>query len=311
MTLLDPGRPDSLASAPMSALRHVEACNRFDPAGFVPLLLGRRRVGLIRRSRAPALADYPRIFRVEGEAVAFAAGLEGRAALTAALAEVADRLVERGLVGELRAEPFAVTDRWGGTVLFEVDRGAVPFFGTRSYGVHLNGLRLDGAEAALWIGRRSLSKKIAPGKLDNLVAGGISAGYDARETLLKEAAEEAGMPETLAGRARPAGAILYRMEQAEGLRDDVLFVYDLELPVDFVPRNTDGEFESFELVALGECLRRVVETDEFKFNVNLVLIDLALRRGAIGPEHPDYLALVAGLRGGLIREPCEGTHGGG
>jgi hypothetical protein len=44
----------------------------------------------------------------------------------------------------------------------------------------------------------------------------------------------------------------------------------------------------------------VRETDDFKFNVNLVLIDFGLRRGLIGPEDQDYLALVEGLRGSLV-----------
>jgi hypothetical protein len=37
------------------------------------------------------------------------------------------------------------------------------------------------------------------------------------------------------------------------------------------------------------------KTDDFKFNVNLVNIDFALRHGVIGPEDPEYLDLVTGL----------------
>ena len=81
----------------------------------------------------------------------------------------------------------------------------------------------------------------------------------------------------------------------------MLFSYDLELPDDFVPRNTDGEISGFELLPFAECLRLVRETDQFKFNVNLVLVDFGLRHGLITPEDPDYLALVEGLRGSLIR----------
>ena len=66
------------------------------------------------------------------------------------------------------------------------------------------------------------------------------------------------------------------------MRDDVLFLYDLEVPSSFQPRNTDGEFAEFMVLPAAECLRRVAETDEFKFNVNLVLIDLFLRQGLIG-----------------------------
>jgi hypothetical protein len=88
------------------------------------------------------------------------------------------------------------------------------------------------------------------------------------------------------------------MEVTQGLRDDVLFVYDLETPGDFVPQNTDGEIVEFMLVEAREALARVRDTDDFKFNVNLILIDFALRHGLVTPEEPEYLALVAGLRAG-------------
>ncbi len=43
-------------------------------------------------------------------------------------------------------------------------------------------------------------------------------------------------------------------------------------------------------------LDRVARTDDFKFNVNLVIIDFALRHGLIARDHPEYAALRAGLR---------------
>jgi hypothetical protein len=88
------------------------------------------------------------------------------------------------------------------------------------------------------------------------------------------------------------------MEVPRGLRDDVLFVYDLEMPDDFKPLNTDGEIVEFMLMEAREVLARVRDTDDFKFNVNLILIDFALRHGLLTAEDPDYLALVSGLRAG-------------
>jgi 8-oxo-dGTP pyrophosphatase MutT (NUDIX family) len=292
-------------------LRHVEACNRFDPDHYLPFLVGVRRVGFIRRDRVPLLAGFPDVFEIDDRAIRLAPALDTVPFRNAKLAAIERSLLQSGVIASIRGEAFAITEGWLGPLLFELDRGAVPFFGTRSYGVHLNGYRRDGDRLLLWIGTRALDKRVAPGKLDNLVAGGISAGYDAATTLIKEAAEEAGMPEKLARRARSAGAIRYRMEVPEGLRDDVLFGYDLEVAADFVPRNTDGEISSFQLMSLAECLDRVRETDDFKFNVNLVLIDFALRHGAITPEDAGYLELVSGLRGGLVRESGQDTDLGG
>ena len=86
------------------------------------------------------------------------------------------------------------------------------------------------------------------------------------------------------------------MEAALGLRNDVLFIYDLEMPADFVPRNKDGEIAEFMLMPADEVVAVVRAGDEFKFNVNLVIADFALRHGLVTPAEPDYLDLVTGLR---------------
>ena len=71
------------------------------------------------------------------------------------------------------------------------------------------------------------------------------------------------------------------MERPEGLRRDVLYVYDLLLPEDFEPSPVDGEVEHFELWPLARVFEAVRDTDAFKFNVNLVLIDLFIRFGLV------------------------------
>ena len=86
------------------------------------------------------------------------------------------------------------------------------------------------------------------------------------------------------------------MERSEGLRRDRLHCYDLDLPADFIPHAADGEVEAFELWPIARVVQRVRDTQDFKFNVNLVLIDLFLRQGLIaGPESEE---LRAGLRDG-------------
>jgi thiamine pyrophosphokinase len=77
-------------------------------------------------------------------------------------------------------------------VLAHVDRGVLPCLGIAADGVHVNGLVRTRAGWDLWAARRAATKQLDPGKLDHLVAAGISAGMDARKTLIKEAAEEAG-----------------------------------------------------------------------------------------------------------------------
>ena len=51
----------------------------------------------------------------------------------------------------------------------------------------------------------------------------------------QECGEEAGIPPALAATAAAAGAVSYTAAQPGGVKRDVLFVYDLRLPLDFVP----------------------------------------------------------------------------
>ena len=77
------------------------------------------------------------------------------------------------------------------------------------------------------------------------------------------------------------------MDRDEGLRRDRLHCYDLVLPDRLRAAGpVDGEVEAgFELWPLpGRCwIRSVRDTDGFKFNVNLVLIDLFVRLGLVAP----------------------------
>ncbi len=282
----------------MSLLRHISRCNAWRPERFVPLWRGEARIGLIRRDNAEALKRFAEVFSVEPDGVWLIAAGDFDA-VSAAVDGVVERLVAEGRVAKWRNEFFAVSPRWGAPPLLKLDRGAVSFFGVPAYGVHLNGYRRERGALRLWIGRRAPDKKVAPDKLDNLVAGGIGHDHGLEATLLKEAHEEASLPAALAARAMPVGAVAYRMETEQGLRDDVLFVYDLEVPADFAPRNTDGEIVAFSLMDAAEVVERVRTTDDFKFNVNLVIIDFALRHGLVTPDDPDYLALVTGLRRAL------------
>jgi thiamine pyrophosphokinase len=130
-----------------------------------------------------------------------------------------------------------------------------------------------------------------------MVAGGICAGMDAAGTVVKEAGEEAGVPEAVARGARMAGVITYAMERAEGLRRDRLYCYDLEVPAGFVPEARDGEVERFELMRVEDVLALVRDTDRFKFNVNLVLVQLFVRLGLVRGDAFGALGRAVGVCG--------------
>jgi 8-oxo-dGTP pyrophosphatase MutT (NUDIX family) len=252
--------------------RHVRACNNAVlPGDRLEFRISGQPVGWADPRIAGAAATDPAIRMSAG-----CIDLPDPAALPA----LARALAGQGLY-RLRHEEFDVRESPEAPALARIDRGAIPFFGVRAIGVHLNGLvrRPDGLH--LWIARRALDKRLDAGKLDNIVAGGVPAGLTPQETLVKEAAEEAAIPAGLIAKARPMSEIRYAMLREEGLRRDVLYCYDLDLPASFTPSATDGEVEGFELWPIARVLDTVRDTDAFKFNVNLVLIDLLRRLGLI------------------------------
>lgn len=248
--------------------RHVRACNNAVlPGERLAFRIGTAQVGWVKRDFAARLATFP-------EFVAAADSLELTNA--AALPAIARRLSDAGCY-RWRNEAFDIRAEPDGPVLAWLDRGALPSFGVLAVGVHVNGLvwRPDGLH--LWIARRAANKALDPSKLDHIVAGGVPAGLTPAETLVKEAEEEAAIPSSLARQAVEVATITYAMERPEGLRRDLLHCYDLTLPEDFCPRAADGEVEAFELWPIERVMRTVRDTDAFKFNVNLVLIDLFQR----------------------------------
>jgi 8-oxo-dGTP pyrophosphatase MutT (NUDIX family) len=278
----------------MSFRDHIRSCNTYDPAHTIPLFAGSDRIGLLRRDNAEMLLRFPEIFAVEDDAARLL--VRGDVEKVSQVVEsVVDALVAENRVPKWRNETFDVAPRWGAPPIFRLDRGAVPFFGTRAYGVHLNGYRRAENTILLWVGKRAPDKRVAPDKLDNLVAGGVGNGHSLEETLVKEGEEEASIPAGLTKSAIPAGAVSYCMETKLGIRDDVLFVYDLEMPADFVPKNQDGEIVDFSLMPALAVLERIRTTDDFKFNVNLVMLDFALRHGVLRPDDPEYLDVANGL----------------
>ncbi|MCQ8278782.1 thiamine pyrophosphokinase [Acetobacteraceae bacterium KSS8] len=273
-------------------LRHLERCNNTTlPGGRLPFRLGAAPVGFVAPALAPELES--RGVRREGDALV----LDDPSALAAL-----GRSLTEAKLFRFRDEPFDIRAVPDGPVLARLDRGVLPGFGVLAEGLHLNGLvqRTDGLH--LWVGHRAENKLLDPGKLDHLAAGGIAAGHDPLSTLEKEGAEECGLPPELARQAIPAGIISYVMQRPEGLRRDRLHCFDVMLPESFQPHAHDGEMTGFTLMTLEEAFRLVRDTDRFKFNVNLVLIDLLLRHGLIDPSSAD---------GALLKERLAGPYRGG
>jgi thiamine pyrophosphokinase len=254
--------------------RHIEAVRNVTlPGDYVPFRLGAAQVGWLAPSSADVLVAMGLGHRDGAVVLDDAARLPGLARGLAG----AGRFAWRGEAFDVRAVP-------DGPVLATIDRGALPWFGIAAEGVHVNGLvhRADGLH--LWVARRAADRPIDPGKLDHLFAGGIPAGLDRAATLVKEGAEEAGLDAAVVREAVYAGVVAYDMVRPEGLRRDRLHCYDLVLPEAVRPVPCDGEVAGFELWPIGRVVETVRGTDDFKFNVNLVLMDLFVRLNIMKEE---------------------------
>lgn len=280
----------------MHYLRHIHLCNQWDPSGFIPFAVSDTRYGWMRPVFARELRRFPATFIVEDDYVALHPALRTFEARNAAVEEVLDELVREGVLSHVMGELYPVVNAWGEQPAFLLDRAAVSLFGTRSFGQHLNGIVSTESGMSMWIARRATDRHTFPGRLDQMVAGGLPFGIAPAENLAKECMEEAGLKAELAACAIPTGLISYRCETPTGLRSDTIFCYDLPLPSSFKPVCTDGEVAEFFLWSLDEVARVVGETDEFKPNCNLVVIDFLLRHGLIASDHPEYMEAKSSLR---------------
>lgn len=280
----------------MSFLDHIARCNTHNLSDYTPFRVDDRIVGHIRNRHLVHLERFPEVFKRAEECIELVPGLDGYASRSKAVGAVLRQLADDGVITGWRDEAYPIGGQWGGPYAFEIERAAAAFLGCRAYGVHVNGFVRDRDGLKLWIATRAADRPVCPGQLDNMIAGGQPVGIGLKENVIKEAGEEAGVPRHLAEAAIPVGAITYTMENELGLKPDMMFCWDLELPADFEPINTDGEVAAFRLLPAGDVLKIVETSDDFKFNCNLVIIDFCIRHGVLPPEHPDYEAILRGLR---------------
>lgn len=269
------------------------AARDFRPQRFVPLHLGAKPIGWIRRDLAEGLRAWPEVFQFSEKNICLQPVAE--ADLSAALAEVAKALARDGAVRGWRGETYAIRVADDEPILFHLERAAMRFFGLTSSAAHLNGYFLQEEHPSIWVARRSETKAIDPGMLDNLVAGGVPSGQDAWQTLLRECGEEAGIPVALAGGARPAGVLRVCREVPEGLDSEILYIHDLALPADFVPQNTDGEVSEFLALDAQRLIERIAG-GEMTVEAALVAADFVLRHRMLQDEAGEIAAAVEACR---------------
>ncbi|KAF0815424.1 hypothetical protein IGB42_00505 [Andreprevotia sp. IGB-42] len=158
-------------------------------------------------------------------------------------------------------------------VLFTLERAAFRRFGLTSRAVHINGYTHDGR---LWVGRRAPGKSIDPDRLDNLAAGGLPVGEAITDCVIRELWEEAGVPAALASHAQPSGVLRTTRNEVDGTHDEIIYTFDLALPDDFTPHNTDGEVAGFKLMTAEQAIAALAD---FTWDAGLVTAQFLRRQG--------------------------------
>ena len=181
-----------------------------------------------------------------------------------------------------------------------MERSGSPLFGIHTFGVHMTAFcRAPDSSLRIWVPQRAAAKTYG-GMLDNSVAGGIAAGEEPLESIVREAAEEASLPVDIVEKhVRPVGTISYfyvRDHRAGGetglLQPETQYVYDLELDEKIVLRPSDSEVVNFRLWGL-EQVKQALYGGQFKPNCALCLIEFLVRHGEISAQNePRYLEIL-------------------
>jgi len=265
-------------------------------ARFHPLLVAGAVAGWVDDVRHARLAALSDVFESRDGGLSFVSGLADVTTRTRALEGVARTLEAEGLLTAWRNERYEVGPGFGDSPWFLLERAAARYFGIRTCAAHVNGLVRRPHHTEMWIARRSPTKAIDPGKLDNLVGGGIAAGLSVASTVIKEAFEEAGIDASLAAQAIAVGTVHVCREQPDGFQRETIFVHDLWLPQDFVPACRDGEAVEHRVVPLHDTAALIANRagpDIVTTDASLVILDCLLRLGAIAPDAPSRSALEA------------------
>lgn len=285
--------PRSRAGTPgrreFAVLRQARA---FDPARFLRFRLGNRDAGWVRLDLAQHLRAWPGLFHFDNRVATLSPLLGSEGERTEALAGVIGRLAEKGVISGWRDERYAVVEGPGAPPLALIERAAARFFGVLTFAVHCNGFTRQGDETLMWVARRSRSKPIDPGMLDNLVGGGMACGLSSRDTLRKEGREEAGIAPERMAHAIEGRSLQVLREVAEGCQHEQVHVHDLELPPDFIPLNQDGEVAEFRLCRLPEVVE-LIAAGELTVDASLAALDFLFRRGVLRDEaYPGFRRLL-------------------
>ncbi|XP_040564357.1 uncharacterized protein [Lepeophtheirus salmonis] len=283
-------------------LHLARLCNNFYLGAFKqneckPLYFGKFQIGLVRKNVEKILQKYESIFHIRKEYISIVHDENISSKIDYVLREIKGKYPHISALQGWRDENYNIKAYFSDSEpLLKMERSATCLFGLRQYGVDINGyVKHPEKGMCLWFQKRSHNKPTWPGRWDNFVGGGLSEGFGIFETAIKEANEEANVPNELAQKMQPKGCVSFFFESERGLFPQTEFVFDLELPLDFRPTVNDGEVEEFELLSIDHVISRILSKD-MKMTSCPITIDFLFRHGFINifnePNLPELLELI-------------------
>lgn len=275
----------------MSVLDKIKSLTKSNKTNFASLVWVQLEIGQVRLDRLHLIAQFEHIFKISeptsaNEVIIYFTDYFLKSSVAKRndlIADFCNTLKINKHVTGWRDELYPVFDAPkfdDANLLFVIERACVAFLGLPAYGIHVNGyVNIEDIEnnIKVWIAKRSMSRAICPGCLDQIAAGGLPAHLNMFDNMQKECNEEASIPAYLSKKAKFIHTLHYINEDPRGLKFDYLHVFDLELPADFIPQVNDGEAQSFQLLDLTQITKLVSSTDQFKPNCGLVMIDFLIR----------------------------------
>ena len=231
------------------------------PNGYVALFCGSQALGLMPPRHAKGLNSVLDHCTLHEHALVWNALHQTPSHRSAQLQAALVQLRDQGHIRGWRNEAFCywpeshTSPDTQQPAFLQIERAGFRFLGMMSHAVHINGFTPD---ARMWCGQRSAGKATDPGMWDNVTAGGLSAGETLARCARRELWEEAGYRLPAPQQLTPAGRVRISRATPSGWHDEMLHVFNLALPADFVPCNQDGEVQSFACLSAPEVMAQIV-----------------------------------------------------
>lgn len=235
---------------------------------------------------------------------------------TAAFDHVTDHLLSSGITTRKHSDIYPIypftemsnIDKQGDdsqpnekTVLAHVNRSTAPYLGIDSVGVHLNCYVChDNGESSseasikgVWLAKRAPTKLHFPNVWDTTVAGGQPANLSLFDNIIKEAHEEAGVPEEWIRKPSHASGTFFSDHTHDPLtittaKDDgtcmkrsIYYSFDLKVPHSWTPTPVDGEVSEFRLYSMQELEEELRFGESVRPSMRAVLLDFMIRHNAL------------------------------